>query len=103
MTKLAYPATYLLGEQVNPHPMLHFFVTTPTVIATLDAIVAEAGLTLLASQLGATGVPLGVLCAGSLIVVWLALLSAQVRCGCSCAGWKERLVPSPKPAGGQEG
>jgi hypothetical protein len=71
-------ATYLMGNPKKPIPMMQFLVTTPTVIATLDAIVASAGLTLLANHLGVSGTRLGFICAVSLIVIWLALFSLQV-------------------------
>ena len=62
-----------------PRPWLHFFVTLPTVVATIDAAVAAAGAALLALHLGAGR---GVIILTSIVifaVAWAGLFSLQFR------------------------
>ena len=71
--------TFLLDQPVSPRPSLHFFVTTPTVVATVDAAIAAAGSGLLTHHLGVPTVWLTTIAIGTFVVVWVALLSLQYR------------------------
>jgi hypothetical protein len=53
--------TYLLGRK-QPRPGAQFLATTPTVVATLDTVIATVGAGALALHLGASGIVLVVLC-----------------------------------------
>ena len=93
-------ATYLLGQMKNASPLLHFFVTTPTLLATLVAILAGAWVTLLASHYDVSGVLLVVICGLSVILVWFALFSLQWRAVREIRGIKGTRFPSPETTRG---
>ncbi len=87
--------TYFLGLPRKQSPMMHFFVTTPTLVATLDAILAGAWVTLLASHYDVSGVLLAVVCALSVILVWFALFTLQWRALLKIRGNVGIRFPSP--------
>lgn len=93
-------ATYLMGQTRNANPLLHFFVTTPTLVATLDAILAGAWATLLATHYDVSGVLLAVICALSVILVWFALFMLQWRAIREIRAMKGTRFPSPEATRG---
>jgi hypothetical protein len=70
--------SYLLGRR-QPHPRAQFLATTPTVVATLDAVIATVGGGHLALHLGASGVTLVVVCVAIFLTCWAGLFSLQLR------------------------
>lgn len=94
--------TFLMGQTRNPSPLLHFFVTTPTLVATLDAILAGAWVTLLASHYDVTGVLLAAMCGSSVVVVWFALIMLQWRAVREIRAMKGTRFPSPETTRGDE-
>lgn len=71
--------SFLLEQQRPPRPFLHSFITTPTIIATIDAAVASAGGALLLSYYSVSGVWLVVLCSFVFLLVWAGLVTVQYR------------------------
>jgi hypothetical protein len=71
-------ASYLLGRR-QPRPLAQFLATTPTVVATLDAVIATVGAGALALHLGAAGSVLVVLCAAVFLSCWAGLFALQIR------------------------
>ncbi len=71
-------ASHLLGRP-KPRPRAQFLATTPTVVATLDAVIATVGAGALALHLGASGVALAGLCAAVFLASWMGLFSLQLR------------------------
>jgi hypothetical protein len=71
-------ATYLLGR-AQPRPWAQFVVTTPTVVATLNAVIATVGAGAVALHVGASGVTLVVLCVAVFLSCWAGLFSLQLR------------------------
>jgi hypothetical protein len=70
--------SYLLGR-AKPHPRAQFLASTPTLVATLDSVIATAGSAALALQFEAsTTVVVGV-CVFVFISVWTALFSLQLK------------------------
>ena len=67
------------GGSFNINPYAQFFITTPTVIATVDAIVAAAGAALIGVRQGLRGAPLIITAGLAFLVVWGALFSLQWR------------------------
>jgi hypothetical protein len=72
-------ATYLLGRPLPFRPWAQFLVTTPTVVATLDAVIATVGAGALAIHLGVSGVTLVLLCLGIFLSCWAGLFTLQLR------------------------
>jgi hypothetical protein len=71
--------TYLLGR---PHPRRHWHqvvVNMPTVVATLNAVIATTGIGALVRYFGGSSLTVSVICAGTFIAVSAALFSLQVR------------------------
>ena len=87
---------YLMGQTRNSSPLLHFFVTTPTLLATLDAILAGAWVTLLASHNDVSGGLLAVISGLSVILVWFALFNLQWRAVREIRGMQGTRFPSPQ-------
>jgi hypothetical protein len=71
-------ASYLLGR-AQPRPWAQFLATTPTVVATLDAVIATVGAGALALNLGASGVASVVLCVAVFLSCWTGLFALQMR------------------------
>lgn len=71
--------TLLMDVPTMPRPSLHFLVTTPTVVGTIDAAVAAAGLALLAYHLGAGGLVITVVAVLTFALTWAALMAVQFR------------------------
>jgi hypothetical protein len=71
-------ASHLLGRP-KPRPRAQFLATTPTVVATLDAVIATAGVGGLALHLGASGIVLALFCTAGFVASWLGLFSLQLR------------------------
>ena len=72
-------ATYLLGR---PHPRRHWLqvlVSTPTLVATLNAVIAAAGTGALLKYLNGSGVLVGALCLVTFCAVLGVLFSNQLR------------------------
>ena len=72
-------ASYLHGRPQTTRPWAQFIVSTPTVVATLNAVIATVGAGALAIHLGASGVALVVLCLGIFLSCWAGLFSLQLR------------------------
>jgi hypothetical protein len=72
-------ASYLLGRPQTPHQWAQLLATTPTVVATLDAVIATVGCGALAIHLGASGVALVVLCLVVFLSCWAGLFTLQLR------------------------
>jgi hypothetical protein len=70
--------TLTLGTPVT-RQWLQSFVTTPTIIATIDAIIAAAGAALVASRAGLATSGVVVVAVVGFVVSWAALLSIQPR------------------------
>jgi hypothetical protein len=71
--------TLVLGRPAFRRFWPHFFVTTPTVIATIDSIIATAGVALLGTRLGfGDGVIVGI-AAVTFAALWLGLFALQLR------------------------
>ena len=71
-------ASYLLGRR-QPHPWAQFLATTPTVVATLDAVIATVGAGALARHLGTSGGALVLLCIAVFLTSWAGLFALQLR------------------------
>lgn len=71
--------SFMLDQPRGPRPILHSFVTTPTIIATIDAAVATAGGALLLDQFSISRPTLVVLSIILFILVWAGLLAMQLR------------------------
>lgn len=71
--------TYLLGQPRILRPWQQFFVTTPTVVATIDAIVAASGAALLTSRSELASVALAAISVATFVVVWFLLFGLQFR------------------------
>jgi hypothetical protein len=71
-------ASYLLGR-AQPRPKAQFLATTPTVVATLDAVIATVGTGALALRFKASGVALVVLCLVVFLFCWAGLFALQMR------------------------
>jgi hypothetical protein len=72
-------ATYLLGR---PQPRRHWhqvLVNAPTVVATLNAVIATTGVGAVVKNLGGSGLSVSLVCAGTFIVVAAALFALQLR------------------------
>ena len=70
--------SYLLDQPRTLPTWAQFLVTTPTVIATLDAVIATVGAGALAIQLGATGPAVVVICVAAFFASGVALYSVQL-------------------------
>jgi hypothetical protein len=71
--------SYMLDQPRPPRPFLHSFVTTPTIVATIDAAVAAAGGALVLDALSISGPWSVVLSALVFLVTWVVLLLVQYR------------------------
>jgi hypothetical protein len=82
-------ATFLLAGPRDLHPWVHFLITTPTVVATVDAAIATAIVVLLVQAAAAP--PVVVVAAGAVAfpAVWGALFSLHV--------WTMRALRTVKP------
>lgn len=90
------------GGSFKINPYAQFFITTPTVIATVDAIVAAAGAALIGVRQGLGGAPLITLAAAAFLVAWGALFSLQWRSVKQMASLVPRF-PTPEDASGGAG
>ena len=71
--------SFMLDQPRPQRPMLHSFITTPTVIATINAAVATAGGALLLSIYEVSGAWFVALCTLVFLLTWGGLLSVQYR------------------------
>ena len=71
-------ASHLLGRP-QPRPSVQFLATTPTVLATLNAVIATVGGGALAGHLGASGVLLVGLCVVVFLSCWAGLFALQMK------------------------
>ena len=71
--------TLVLGRPAFARFWPHFFITTPTVVGTIDAIVAASGVALLGSRLGIPSAAIVVLALVTFTGLWLFLFALQVR------------------------
>jgi len=71
--------SYLLGRPTPPRHRAQFLATTPTVVATLDAVIATVGAGALAIHLGTSGAGLVAICLGVFIACWGALFTLQLK------------------------
>jgi hypothetical protein len=71
--------SYLLNQPRGLHPGVQFLTSTPTVIATLDAVIATVGAGGLAIHFGATGIAVVLLSVGIFISTWVGLFSVQLN------------------------
>ncbi len=62
-----------------PRRWIQVLITTPTVLATVDAIIAAAGAALVASRYGISGGGLVFISLGTFVGVWTSLLALQVQ------------------------
>ena len=69
--------TLLLGLEVGLHPWVHFFITTPTIVATVDAALATAIVAIAARAVGATTEATVAAGAATFLLVWGVLFLAQ--------------------------
>jgi hypothetical protein len=72
-------ASYLLERPQSPRPGAQLLATTPTVVATLDAVIATVGAAGLAILLGASGLWLVVVGLGVFLACWVGLFSLQMK------------------------
>lgn len=70
--------SYLLGRR-QPRLGAQFLATTPTVVATLDSVIATVGAGALALHLGASGVILIAFCISVFVSSWVSLFALQLR------------------------
>lgn len=71
--------SFMLDQPRPPRPFLHAFVTTPTIIATIDAAVATAGAALLLNNYSVSGPMLSILSSMVFLLTWSGLLLVQLR------------------------
>ena len=71
--------SFMLDQPRPPRPLFHAFVTTPTIVATIDAAVAAAGGALVMDGLSIKGPLLVALSALVFLVTWGGLLLVQYR------------------------
>lgn len=71
-------SSYLLGRR-QPRPLAQFLATTPTVVATLVAVIATVGTGGLALHLGVSGIWLVVMCIVAFLLCWAGLFTLQLR------------------------
>jgi hypothetical protein len=71
--------SFMLDQPRPRRPLLHSFITTPTIIATIDAAVATAGGALLLSNYSVSGAWLVVLSSFVFLLTWGGLLTVQYR------------------------
>lgn len=70
--------SYLLGR-AQPRPRAQFLATTPTVVATLDAVIATVGAGALALELEAAGITLILVCVAVFLSCWTGLFALQMK------------------------
>lgn len=73
--------TLLMDVPTMPRPWLHFLVTTPTVVGTIDSAIAAAAFALLAYHLGAANDAVIAVASLGFVLVWVGLMSLQLRHG----------------------
>jgi hypothetical protein len=71
--------TYTLGRPTMPRPWQQFVITTPTVVATIDSIIAASGTALFAARYELPVPAVVGLAGASLVAVWLALFALHFR------------------------
>jgi hypothetical protein len=71
--------TLLLGQPTSLNRWQHFFITTPTVVATINSIVAASGVALLASRYGLSQPSLIAASLATFVGVWLLHFAMQLR------------------------
>jgi hypothetical protein len=94
--------SFMLDQPRTPRPLLHSFVTTPTIVATIDAAVAAAGSALVMDGLSISGPLLVVLSALVFLLTWAGLLLVQYRLMVSVPGRVDAMArfghdPEPDP------
>jgi hypothetical protein len=68
-------STYTLGRPRMLRPWQQFVITTPTVVATIDSIIAAAGVALFAMRYELPVAAVAGIAGATLVVVWLALFA----------------------------
>jgi hypothetical protein len=71
-------ASHLLGR-APPRPRAQFLATTPTVVATLDSVIATAGVGAVALHLDVSGPAFIALCVAAFVSTWASLFRLQLR------------------------
>jgi hypothetical protein len=71
--------TFLLDQPRTLPSWAQSVVTTPTVVATLDAVIATVGAGVFAIHLGGTGAVVVLVCVGVFVATWAGLFSLQLR------------------------
>jgi hypothetical protein len=71
--------TYTLGRPTMPRPWQQFAITTPTVVATIDSIIAASGIALFVARYDLSVTALAGIAGLSLVTVWLALFAFYYR------------------------
>jgi hypothetical protein len=77
MTMSQVSGRHIRRQQPRPHAQ--FLATTPTVVATLDAVIASVGAGALALHLGASSFALVVVCLTIFLSCWAGLFTLQLR------------------------
>ena len=90
--------SFLLDQPRALGPKRQFIITTPTVVATLDAAIVAAGAALLANHLGAGSGLVIAASIGTFGVAWVSLLSVQFRQLTMFRRYQAELVRFPSPS-----
>jgi hypothetical protein len=72
-------ASYLLEAPPNHNSWTHLLAATPTVVGTLNAVIATVGIGGLVLHLGGSGFLVVVVCAATFVACWAALYMVQIR------------------------
>jgi hypothetical protein len=86
--------TYALGPPRMRRPWQQFVITTPTVVATIDSIIAASGIALFATRYELPVVAVAGIAGASLVAVWLALFALHFT-GIRQFGDEVSRFPSP--------
>ena len=70
--------SYLLGR-AQPRPRAQFLATTPTVVATLNSVIATAGSGALALQFKASNIVVAAVCLIVFVFTWMGLFRFQTK------------------------
>jgi hypothetical protein len=71
--------TYLLGRAQPRRHWIQVLVTTPTIVATLNAVIATVGIGALIKFLGGSDFALILICVSTFSTLWAGLFSLQLR------------------------
>lgn len=75
----ALNTTFSYGASRNFRPWMQFLVTTPTMVASINAVIAAAGAALMGSRMGASDGLVVVVGAVAFVVTWLSQFAVQTR------------------------